>query len=216
MAESSPKQSGEAPPHSKTQATGMCSKSRPRFGVQCSAALIAYGLAGDFSRHDKSGRLGQLISRDLQHVPVWIVKIDRVRNFVILEFEFDSALFQFALRGKKIFMVGAKGQVKHSKFAMTWRCRFCIRLRGEQRNPGISFTDKSRHAVPHAFVKTLEPEDVDIPIGRALNIAHTHGYVINSLKLHKALDRIYKITRVETMKDASTHRTPTARLAKGH
>ena len=52
-------------------------------------------------------------------MPVWIVKIDRVRDLVVLEFEFDSALFQFALSGKKIFMVGAKGQVKHSKFAMT-------------------------------------------------------------------------------------------------
>ena len=98
----------------------MCSKSRPRFGVrQCSTALIAYGLAGDFARHDKSGRLRQLISRDFERVPVWIVKIDRVRDLVVLEFEFDSALFQFALSGKKIFMVGAKGQVKHSKFAMT-------------------------------------------------------------------------------------------------
>ncbi len=61
----------------------------------------------------------QLICRDFEHVPVGIVKIDRVRDLVILEFEFDSALFQFALRGKKIFMVSAKGQVKHSKFAMT-------------------------------------------------------------------------------------------------
>src|SRR6267142_2489911 len=27
-------ESGGAPPHSKTQATGMCSKSRPRFGLR--------------------------------------------------------------------------------------------------------------------------------------------------------------------------------------
>ena len=61
----------------------------------------------------------EFVRRDFERVPVGIVKIDRVRDLVILEFEFDSALFQFALRGKKIFMVSAKGQVKHSKFAMT-------------------------------------------------------------------------------------------------
>jgi len=42
-----------------------------------------------------------------------------MRDFVILEFEFDSALFQFALRGEKIFTVGAKSEVKHPKFAVT-------------------------------------------------------------------------------------------------
>ena len=40
---------------------------------------------------------------------VWIAKINRVRDFVILEFEFDSALFQFSLRSKKILAIRAKG-----------------------------------------------------------------------------------------------------------
>jgi hypothetical protein len=62
---------------------------------------------------------GYLIGRDLQRVAVRIAEVNRVRNLVILEFEFDTALFQFALRGQKIFAVRAKSEVKHSKFAVT-------------------------------------------------------------------------------------------------
>ncbi len=54
----------------------------------------------------------QLVSRDLELVTVGIAKINRVRNLVILKFEFDSAFFQLTLRGKKIFPVRAKGEVK--------------------------------------------------------------------------------------------------------
>jgi hypothetical protein len=78
-----------------------------------------YGLPGDFARHDKSGRLRQFICCDLQRVAIRIAKIDRMRNFVILKFKFDSALFQFALCCEKIFTVGAKSEVKHPKFAVT-------------------------------------------------------------------------------------------------
>jgi hypothetical protein len=35
----------------------------------------------------------QIIGRDLEGVTVGIAEIDRVRNFVILKFKFDSALF---------------------------------------------------------------------------------------------------------------------------
>jgi len=55
---------------------------------------------------------------------VGITKIDRVRDFVVLEFEFDSALLQFALCGKEIFSVGAKGKVKHSNLAVSGRVSF--------------------------------------------------------------------------------------------
>jgi hypothetical protein len=35
-------------------------------------------------------------------------------------------------------------------------------------------------------MKPLEPEDIDIPVGRALNIAHAHRHVVNSFELHEA------------------------------
>ena len=60
----------------------------------------------------------QIIGRDLEGVSVGIAEINRVGNFVILEFEFDSALLQFALRGEKIFPVCAKREVKHSDLAV--------------------------------------------------------------------------------------------------
>ena len=78
-----------------------------------------YGLAGASARHDKSGRLGDFVSRDLQRVAVGIAKINRVRNFMILEVEFDPAVFKFALRTEKIFPVRTKREMKHAKFAVT-------------------------------------------------------------------------------------------------
>src|SRR4029077_5496867 len=104
-----------------------------------------------------------LVCRNLELVAVGIAEINRVRDFVILEFEFDSALFQFALRIEEIFPVRANRQMKHSNFAV--RRRFRLLVRGEQRDPGISLADKSRYPVPHAFVKPLEPENVDVPFG---------------------------------------------------
>ena len=50
---------------------------------------------------------------------VRVAKIDGVRNLVILEFEFDSALFQFVLRGEEILSVCAKSEMKHSDVAMS-------------------------------------------------------------------------------------------------
>ncbi len=131
------------------------------------------------------------VRRDLQLVAVGIAEINRVRNFVVLEFEFDSALLQFPLRSTKIFAIRAKRQMKHSNFAM--RRRFRLLVRGEQGDPGISFANKSRHSVPHTFMKSLEPEDVDVPFGRSFDVAHAHGYVINAFELHGMLDRMYRI-----------------------
>ena len=89
--------------------------------------------------------------------------------------------------------------MKHSNFAM--RGRFRLLVRGEQGDPGISFADKSWHAIPHAIMKSLESEHVDVPFGRSFDVAHAHGYVINSFELHEMLDRMYRIYRIaETIK----------------
>ena len=64
-------------------------------------------------------QFSHLVSGDLELMAVGISEINRVRDFVILEFEIDSALFQFALRGEKILFVRAKSEMKHSKFTMT-------------------------------------------------------------------------------------------------
>ena len=134
---------------------------------------------------------------DLQLVAVGIAKINRVRDFVILEFEFDSTCLEFLLCSEKILPVRAKGQMKHSDFAMCGRFRLMVR--GEQGDPGISFADKSWHAIPHAIMKSLEAKNVDVPIGRSFNVAHAYGYVINTFELHGVLDRMYKIYRVAQM-----------------
>jgi hypothetical protein len=47
-------------------------------------------------------------------------------------------------------------------------------------------------------MKPLEPENVDVPLGGLLDVAHAHGYVINAFELHEMLDRIYRIA--ETIK----------------
>jgi hypothetical protein len=139
--------------------------------------------------------LVDLVRRNLELVAVGIAEINRVCDLVILEFEFDSALFEFALRPEEIFPVGAKRQMKHSNFAV--RGRFRLLVRGEQGDPGVSFANKSRHPVPHAIMKPLEPENVDVPFGGLLDVAHAHGYVINSFELHEMLDRIYRISRLD-------------------
>src|SRR6202035_2015302 len=71
----------------------------------------------NFAQHDKSERVGQIVRGDLELMAVGIAEIDGVRDLVVLEFKFDSALFQFALRSEKIFPVRAKSEMKHSNFA---------------------------------------------------------------------------------------------------
>jgi hypothetical protein len=132
-------------------------------------------------------------------VAIGIAKINRVCDFVILEFEFDSAFLQLALSTYEVFPVRAKRQMKHSNLAM--RGRFQLLVRWEQGDPGISFANESRHTIPHAIVKPLEPENVDVPFGRSFDVAHAHGYVINTFELHEMLDRMYRIYRIaETIK----------------
>jgi hypothetical protein len=79
----------------------------------------------DNGRIEIAKRLGvlflQIIGRDLEGVAVGIAEINRVGNFVVLEFEFDSAIFEFALRRKKILPVRAEREMKHPKTAVTRR-----------------------------------------------------------------------------------------------
>ena len=125
---------------------------------------------------------------------IGIAEIDRVRDFVVLEFEFDSVCFEFLLCSNKIFAIHPKRQMKHSNFAM--RGRFRLLVRGEQGDPRVSFANKSRHAIPHAIMQSLEPENIDVPFRRSFDVAHAHGYVINTFKLHEMLDRMYRIYRI--------------------
>jgi hypothetical protein len=134
-----------------------------------------------------------VVRRNLELVAVGIAEINRVRDFVILEFEFDSAFLQFLLRSAKIFVIRAEGEMKHPNFAVPGRFRLLIR--GEQSDPGVSFANKSRHAVPHAIMKSFEPEDVDVPFGRSFDVAYAHGYVINTFELHECWTEFTELLR---------------------
>src|SRR5262245_24788904 len=133
-----------------------------------------------------SAALIHVVCRNLQLVPVRIAEIDRVRDFVILKFEFDFAFLQFPSRSAKIFAIRTKREMQHSNFAMCGSFRFLVRR--EQGDPGISFANKSRHAVPHTVVKPLESENVNVPLGGSSDVAHAHGYVVNSFELHKMVN----------------------------
>jgi hypothetical protein len=76
--------------------------------------------------------------------------------------------------------------MKHSNFTMCRGFRFLVRWK--QGDPGISFANKSRHAVPHAVVKALESENVNVPLGRPFDVSHAHGYVINAFELHEMVN----------------------------
>jgi|SRR5215468_514694 len=117
----------------------------------------------DFARNDKreGAALLQVVRRNLELVAVGIAEINRVRDFVILKLEFDSVLFQFPLRTMEILAIRAKRQMKHSNFAVRRRLRFLVRRK--QGESGFSFANESGDTVPHAFVKPLEPENVDVP-----------------------------------------------------
>src|SRR5215475_11639384 len=88
----------------------------------------------------------------------------------------------------EILAIRAKREMKHSNFAVRGRLRFLVRRK--QGEPGISFANESWDTIPHAFVKSPEPENVDVPLRGALNVAHAHGYVINAFELHEKTSRI--------------------------
>ena len=94
-----------------SRAVGIAAEDSPPLHL-LARAPGGFSAAGGWSSFD-------FVSCDLERVAVGITEIDRMRNFVILKFKFDSALFQFALRGEKIFTVSAKSEMKHPKFAVT-------------------------------------------------------------------------------------------------
>ena len=49
-------------------------------------------------------------------------------------------------------------------------------------------------------MKSLESENVDVPLGRLLNVAHADGYVVYSFELHRKLNKVYRIAGVENKK----------------
>jgi len=101
--------------------TGMWQQSCAPIGCNAFSrrSFLCFDLEDIRVRANSAGSIIELVGRDLELVTVGIMKIDGVRNLVILEFEFDSALFEFALCSEKIFAVRAKGEVKHSNFAVT-------------------------------------------------------------------------------------------------
>jgi hypothetical protein len=113
------------------------------------------------------------------------------------------------LRSEKIFAIRAEGEMKHSNFAVPGRFRLLIR--GEQSDPGVSFANKSRDAIPHAIMKVLEPENIDVPFGRALDVAHAHGYMINTFELHEMFGRIYRIPETIKVERVVLNASATAR-----
>src|SRR5215831_1505206 len=117
----------------------------------------------DFARNDKreGAALLQVVRRNLELVAVGIAEINRVRDFVILKFEFDSVFLQFSLRTMEIVAIRAKREMKHSNFTVRGRLRFLVRRK--QGEPGISFANESWDTIPHAFVKRLETENIDVP-----------------------------------------------------
>ena len=62
-------------------------------------------------------RLIKLVSCDFEFVAVGVIEINGVRDFVVLEFEFDSATSEFFLSGKKAVVVSTKGEMKHADVA---------------------------------------------------------------------------------------------------
>ena len=62
------------------------------YGACAKRPLKGFGVRRGERRYDFGPKLSDLVRRNLQLVAVGIAEINRVRDFVILEFEFDSAL----------------------------------------------------------------------------------------------------------------------------
>jgi hypothetical protein len=118
-------------------------------------------------------------------MPVRITEINRMRNLVVLEFKFDATVLEVLLCAQKIFSACAKSEMQHLDLARTRRRLRITAPPRKQSDCGVSFADKNGNAVPHAFVKPLETENFDIPLGRPLDVANRECYVINSFELHE-------------------------------
>src|SRR5215469_11606143 len=57
-------------------------------------------------------------------------------------------------------------------------------------------------------MKSLEPENVDVPFGGSFDVTHAHGHVINSFKSHKKTPKILStaIQFVFVTKPVDSHR----------
>src|SRR5207237_10200177 len=91
----------------------------------------------------------QLVSCDLKLVTVGIAKVNGVRNFVVLEFEFDAALFKLLLCSEKIFPVRTKSEMQHAD-SVVRRGFGNAAARWKESNSSIAFADKRGHAIPHS------------------------------------------------------------------
>src|SRR5438093_9143727 len=54
----------------------------------------------------------------------------------------------------------------------------------KQRDSGSSFGYECGNSVPHLFIPSLESEDIHVPVGGMLHIAHGERHVIDSFQLH--------------------------------
>ena len=103
---------------------------------------------------------------------------------MVLEFEFDSALFKLLLCAEKIFPVRAKSEMQHAD-SVVRRGFEIAATRGKESNSSIAFADERGNAIPHSFVLPLQTQDIDVPLNRAFHVAHCESYVINSVELHE-------------------------------
>jgi len=112
---------------------------------------------------------------------VGVAEIDGMRDFVILELEFDAAPFQFFLSAEKVLPIRAQREMKHADVAADgWYSPRRIRpladqffIDRKQRERGCAFADENGNAVPHSLVPALETENVDVPLRGTLHVAHT-------------------------------------------
>jgi len=117
-------------------------------------------------------------------VAVGVAKVNGVRNFVVLEFEFDAALLKLLLCLEKVFPVRTKSEMQHTNFVAQRGFRIAA-TRWKKSNSSIAFADEYGNAIPLSFVLPLQTQDINIPLNRAFHLAHCESYVINSVELHE-------------------------------
>jgi hypothetical protein len=116
-------------------------------------------------------------------VPVEILKINGLSDFVVLGIEVDPALCQFPLSSKKVSARCAEGKMEHPNVAIgpgvsgltaSWK-------KGKRGSP---FADKNRNPVPHPVVQTFEAKHLNVPLRCSFDVANTERDVINAFNLN--------------------------------